>query len=572
MSRIQQLSPDLIKQIAAGEVIERPASVVKELVENAIDAGATLIEVDFEGGGSQRIQVKDNGSGIEMADLRLAFSTHATSKIKTWDDLNQLHTLGFRGEALASIGAVARVTLSSRPATQEHAYRILSHQDYRIEPCAHPLGTTVSVLDLFYNTPARKRFLKSERTERGHIIALMQRLALSREDVHFVLREQAKVLLDAQGEREARLQQIWGAALMAEALPIQGERDGMRVTGWVAKPTQTMPNDAQYVFLNGRVIRDRMVQHAMKEAYRDMLHGQRQAAYALWLTVPNEQFDANAHPNKFEVRWRYPQQLHALLYQNIRPHLRQHTRPQAHLPPAVPSAAPFAAAPSAFNAVTSASFRLPSSAPKSTPPLAAPSPQLEALPEPILGRAVAQLRGLFILAENQYGLVLVDMHAAHERILFERFKSAWESEALDAQTLLLPQNLPLSETLLDVLERHADLLMRFAYRWQWTAEGVVLHAVPAILARQAIELLMLFLEELQHFERSERLNAAVEALLSRLACHRAVRAHDALSLVEMNQLLRDLERTEAGNQCNHGRPTWVQLDEKQLNQFFLRGQ
>lgn len=586
MSHIQRLSPELINQIKAGEVIERPASVIKEVVENAIDANATQIEIDFEAGGGRLIKVKDNGYGIYPADLPLAFAPHATSKIRSLADLEVLDSLGFRGEALASISSVAKVILTSRHRDEAQAYQIKPHEGDAIYPAPHPVGTTVEIRDLFYNTPARKRFLKSERTERQQIIQLVQKLALSSEGLQITLKENGKIIGQYGGDLKQKMAVILGQDFLPEALEIQAESEGMRLTGWIGKPTFNHSNgEKQHIFLNGRMLKDKFIQHAIKEAFADFLHGGRFPIYVLYFELDPTLFDANAHPTKFEVRFRDGKGLHGFIYHSLRQVLRTETMPNL----TNYSASNYVSqnhSVSNFNGSeriniyeklggNHRSSDLDFNAPKALPNLfdAHKNHQETFLPVYPLGQAIACIQNIFILAENQKGLIIVDMHASHERILYEQFKSAWrENQSLTVQNLLMPIELNLDEALLNVAYEQQNDIQKLGYHYLIRPDGLTLTAIPALLKSGGTEVFITLLNELSQYPDSHLIEQKIDEILSTMACHRAVRAHDPLSITEMNALLRQIEATEASGQCNHGRPTWKQLTIDELGRFFLRGQ
>ena len=642
MPRIQQLPNSLINQIAAGEVIERPASVVKEIIENAIDAGATQIDIDIEDGGGKLIRVRDNGCGIHPDDLALAFATHATSKIRNLDDLEHISTLGFRGEALPSIASVSKTTLTSRAEGESSAWRISPHLGDAISPAAHPPGTTIEIRDLFYNTPARKKFLKSERTERQHIQQLVQNLALSHDGITIRLNNHGKPLGVYGGEGlAARIASVLGDDLLEQALPIDARAADMHLYGWVGLPTSaTNQPERQYFYINGRIIRDKIIAHAIRQAYQDMLYHGRHPVYVLYLDIAPEHIDVNAHPAKHEVRFRESRLTHDFLYSSLHHALRGNT-PAAAPRPENPAPPPEREAPAAARQQPlrySGDYRLkrPTTprralaesaayyqwaqniAPSpvhpggstSTNPTPSPSPMgggeqgYAPTPSPYtiggegngyaavaddyaaapvnddpaehpLGYALGQIHNIFILAQNARGLVIVDMHAAHERILYERLKSQLRARHPEVQRLLLPQSLAASPAHLDTLEQHRDWLQHLGFELEASADESRIHinAVPSLLKHAAVaEIVGDLLHELGEYPASIAIERLQDEILSRLSCHKAVRAHDSLTLPEMNQLLRDIETTPASGQCNHGRPTWVQLTTDDLGKYFMRGE
>lgn len=622
MPRIQQLPNSLINQIAAGEVIERPASVVKEIIENAIDAGATQIDIDIEDGGGKLIRVRDNGCGIHPDDLALAFATHATSKIRNLDDLEHITTLGFRGEALPSIASVSKTTLTSRAEGESSAWRISPHLGDAISPAAHPPGTTIEIRDLFYNTPARKKFLKSERTERQHIQQLVQNLALSHDGITIRLNNHGKPLGVYGGEGlAARIASVLGDDLLEQALPIDARAADMHLYGWVGLPTSaTNQPERQYFYINGRIIRDKIIAHAIRQAYQDMLYHGRHPVYVLYLDIAPEHIDVNAHPAKHEVRFRESRLTHDFLYSSLHHALRGNT-PAAAPRPENPAPPPEREAPAAARQQPlrySGDYRLerpttprralaesaayyqwaqniaPSPVPSPTgrgEQGYAPTPSLSptgggeqdyaAAPvngdpaEHPLGYALGQIHNIFILAQNTHGLIIVDMHAAHERILYERLKAQLRARHPEVQRLLLPQSLAATPAHLDTLAQHRDWLHRLGFDLEASADESRIHinAVPSLLKHAAVaEIVGDLLHELGEYPASIAIERLQDEILSRLSCHKAVRAHDSLTIPEMNHLLRDIETTPASGQCNHGRPTWVQLTTDELGKYFMRGE
>ena len=619
MPRIQQLPNSLINQIAAGEVIERPASVVKEIIENAIDAGATQIDIDIEDGGGKLIRVRDNGCGIHPDDLALAFATHATSKIRNLDDLEHITTLGFRGEALPSIASVSKTTLTSRAEGESSAWRISPHLGDAISPAAHPPGTTIEIRDLFYNTPARKKFLKSERTERQHIQQLVQNLALSHDGITIRLNNHGKPLGVYGGEGlAARIASVLGDDLLEQALPIDARAADMHLYGWVGLPTSaTNQPERQYFYINGRIIRDKIIAHAIRQAYQDMLYHGRHPVYVLYLDIAPEHIDVNAHPAKHEVRFRESRLTHDFLYSSLHHALRGNT-PAAAPRPENPALPPEREAPAAARQQPlrySGDYRLerPTTprralaesaayyqwaqniAPSpvhpggststnptpSPPPMGGGEQDYAAAPvnddqtEHPLGYALGQIHNIFILAQNARGLVIVDMHAAHERILYERLKAQLRARHPEVQRLLLPQSLAATPAHLDTLAQHRDWLHRLGFDLEASADESRIHinAVPSLLKHAAVaEIVGDLLHELGEYPASIAIERLQDEILSRLSCHKAVRAHDSLTIPEMNHLLRDIETTPASGQCNHGRPTWVQLTTDELGKYFMRGE
>jgi len=609
---IRPLPPELINQIAAGEVIERPASVVKELVENSIDAGARRIEVDIEQGGVRLIRVRDDGGGIPRDELPLAVASHATSKIGSFDDLERVSSMGFRGEALASVSSVARFSLTSRQAGDDSAWRIEVDggrmQDVR--PAQHPQGTTIEVRDLFYNVPARRKFLRAERTEFAHIDDLLKSLALAREGVDIRLSHNGKpvrLLKPARDENAAlaRVAEVLGPEFPGQALRVEHEAAGMRLSGWVGLPTASRSQaDQQYFYVNGRLVRDRIVAHAVRQAYADVLFHGRHPVFVLFLELDPAGVDVNVHPAKSEVRFREQRLIHDFLFRTLHEALAQ-TRAGAALPSTEIDAPASAGAVGAF-----IDHR----------PLASPSPSSSAMPAwpqqasqsrlnlgvrdqpladyatlfgasaasrpsplpagneadgdvPPLGYAIAQLKNIYVLAENAHGLVLVDMHAAHERITYEKLKNGRVTANLRSQMLLVPLSIAVSAKEAAAAEEHADALGEWGLELSRSGPGaVVVRRIPSLLeGADVAQLTRDVLGELAQHGSSRRLEELENELLSTMACHGSVRAGRRLGIPEMNALLREMEATERSGQCNHGRPTWVQLSLGELDKLFLRG-
>jgi DNA mismatch repair protein MutL len=596
MSRIHLLSPRLANQIAAGEVVERPASVVKELLENSLDAGSRWIEIDVEGGGARLIRVRDDGAGIAADELALSLSRHATSKIETLEDLESVASLGFRGEALASISSVSRLAITSNDGGTDSAAQRAeaegSDMAVQLKPAAHPRGTTVEVRDLFFNTPARRKFLRTEKTEFGHIEEVVKRQALSRYEVGFQLRHNGRLVhqlrsCDSAAERERRVASVCGPAFMEQALYFETEVGQLRLWGWVGLPTFSRSQaDLQYFFVNGRVIRDRLVAHAVRQAYRDVLYHGRHPAFVLYLELDAAGVDVNVHPTKHEVRFRDGRSVHDFIFRSLHRTLAE-VRPTGQQQP-VSMAVPAQQADVVQERLGWGSTAAvgPAAGVADRPPLQAygelyraasdaRSPLAETPPEevPPLGFALAQLQGIYILAENTSGLVLVDMHAAHERITYERMKLAQQHEGVRTQPLLVPVSVAVSAREADCADSHQALFARLGLSVERSGEeSLVLRAVPVALADSDVEqLLRDVLSDLITYGTSDRVEAHMDELLSTMACHGSVRANRRLSVPEMNALLRDMEETERSGQCNHGRPTWTQLSLDELDKLFLRG-
>jgi DNA mismatch repair protein MutL len=591
---IKVLPEQLIHQIAAGEVIERPASVIKELVENSIDAGARRIDIEIEDGGARLCRVRDDGAGINHDELGLALSRHATSKITTIDDLERVGTLGFRGEALPSIASVSRMRLASRTASDDMGYAISSDNGLLsdLEPTAHPIGTTVEVRDLFFNVPARRKFLRAERTESQHISRMIERLALASFERAFSLSIGRKHTLElpaasSQLDRERRVAQIVGEEFMANALYIQHEATGCKLTGWICQPTFARGQpDLQYFYLNGRMLRDRLASNAVRMGYRDVIFHGRHPAYVLFLELDPAQVDVNAHPAKLEVRFRDARHVHDFLFRSVERALRS---TYAGAPQAMAASAPASTASllgvnaardiwpargpgqATFGLRVAESTATNFAANDTTPFVAGESePRTEAPP---LGYAIAQLHGVYILSQAPDGLILVDMHAAHERTTYERMKAALQHGAVATQPLLMPLSMNVAPTEADAFEEHAATLRRAGLDVE-RAGPATLHvrALPAFLLHLGIEdLVRRVAADLVQHGTSRRVEEAMNEVLGTVACHGAVRANRLLTIPEMNALLREMERTVRSDQCVHGRPTWTYLSMADLDRLFLRG-
>ena len=630
MNRINLLSQRLANQIAAGEVVERPASVVKELLENSLDAGATRLEVDVEQGGVKLLRIRDDGAGIHKEDLALALSRHATSKIVELDDLESIASLGFRGEALASISSVSRLSMTSRSregSNEDTAWCVEAEgqeMEARITPAAHPAGTTVEVRDLFFNTPARRKFLKTEKTEFSRIDEVLKRMALSRFDVMFALNHNQRAihkLLPAttEAERARRVALVCGPAFVENSVFIEREAAGMRLWGWVSLPTFSRSQaDLQYFYVNGRIIRDKLVTHAVKQAYRDVLFHGRHPAYVLYFEMDPAGVDVNVHPTKHEVRFRDSRLVHDFLFSSLHKALAA-IQPQDRLPGAETLAG--AGLQQGFDAPQQSSLGLAENGQGSmqatswaersyTSGLAGEGSESTGQPRfagnfgssgsyinpnavrdqlahyadlndidgdkevPPLGFAIAQLHGIYILAQNKEGLIVVDMHAAHERITYESMKRACQNEELKTQPMLVPISIAVSRSEADCAESQQHVLQGLGLILERVAdESLVVRQIPSILRNADVEQLVRdVLSDVLEYGSSERVQAHQDELLSTMACHGSVRANRQLSLPEMNALLRDMEITERSGQCNHGRPTWVYQSLSQLDKLFLRGQ
>ncbi len=584
---IRQLPTQLVNQIAAGEVVERPASVLKELMENSLDAGATRIEVELSQGGVKLVRVRDNGVGIPAGELSLALARHATSKIASLEDLEHVASLGFRGEALPSIASVSQLELSSRTGEDDQGWSLRCEQGQVSppEPSAHARGTTVTVRELFFNTPARRKFLRTEKTEFGHTERVFKRIALGHFDVEFRLRHNQRDILHLPAAtddigRHRRIARVLGDVFADNSLPIQHDAVGLTLGGWLGLPTSSRSQpDMQYFYLNGRMIRDKLVTHAIRQAYNDVLFHGRHPAYLLFLSMDPGLVDVNAHPAKHEVRFRDGRLVHGFLHRAIESALSE-TRPGGD---------------AEIRAHTGAEILPLRSPPVTAPPAHQPglglkvreqigvyanlhAPALPALDTdrdtPPLGFALAQLSGVYILAQNADGLIIVDMHAAHERVAYERLKGQYQSGGLTAQPLLVPTSISVSESEADAAENHGDWFRSFGI--ELTRSGpdrLSLRQVPALLRDVDCEQLIRdVIADLCEQGTSARPEQRINETLATIACHGAIRANRRMTLEEMNALLREMERTERGDQCNHGRPTWTRLTMQELDRLFLRGQ
>jgi len=616
---IRDLPDELISQIAAGEVVERPASAVRELVDNALDAGATQVTLRLLAGGVRLIAVEDDGAGIPEDELHLALRRHATSKIANLHELESVATMGFRGEALAAIASVSEMALLSRPPGQASAF-LLDARSGELRPAARSQGTTVEVKELFFSTPARRKFLKSDATELAHCVQAVRRHALARPDVGFAiwhegrLVEQWRPALDANAADDAeawraalgrRLADVLGEDFLQQSVPVHRRLGGVEVTGWAGLPDAARSRaDQQYCYVNGRFVRDKVLAHAARSAYEDVLHGNRQPVYALYVQMDPQRVDVNVHPTKIEVRFRDSREVHQAVRHAIDDALaapraqqlqqQQQAAPQPAAPAALPmlgdiwSKQPLTPASQAQTAIKfenpqtghmvsdlGALWNPPAPAPAfQVPPTsvpAAPLPEENTWP---LGRAVAQLHGVYILAENAQGLVLVDMHAAHERIVYERLKAqVGEGRRMASQPLLIPATFAATPEEVATAEMQAETLAALGLEVvPFSARTLAVRTVPTTLAQgNAVELARSVLAELAAHDASTVLQRAHNEILATMACHGAVRAHRRLTLEEMNALLRQMEVTERSDQCNHGRPTWRQLSMKELDALFLRG-
>lgn len=631
--RIHKLDEVFASQIAAGEVVDRPSSVVKEALENALDAGATQVSIDIERGGTQLIRLVDNGAGIHKDDLSLAVTRHATSKVKTFDDLVHVTSLGFRGEALASIAAVSRLSIKSKTPDADSGWQIkVAGEDpstLKLEPTAHPVGTTLTVQDLFFNTPARRKFMRTERTEFQHIDEVVKKIALSRFDVSFKLNHNGKEVrnlsaIAEDGDPLERVRALMGPEFVANVLPLQGEAAGMQLQGWIAKPVYSRHQaDSQYFYINQRLVKDRALSHGVRRAYQDVLYGGRFPAFVVYLQLDPEVVDVNVHPTKEQVRFQDGRMVANFVFKQIHQTLAQTplskpvlevvaedttvTVTHRELPnnfshasgmaqaPAVPEniqqslsdwqqvqpmADSFEIAQRSHQERTAASGsnfaqelqqRLATS-----PPIAADMEETEqtvSTKAPPLGYALAQVHGVYLLAQNKDGLVIVDMHAAHERINYERMKRDYNDQGVVRQQLLVPVAVNVSEKEATCVEDNAVVFQQLGVSVQRQGpEKIVVREVPAILSQSdAAALVTDVISEWMSHETSSQIEQSVNDILSTMACHTSVRANRQLTVSEMNGLLRDIERTERSGQCNHGRPTWKQFSMTELDKLFLRG-
>ncbi|KZN15416.1 DNA mismatch repair endonuclease MutL [Marinomonas sp. TW1] len=649
MKRINLLSPRLANQIAAGEVVERPASVVKELLENSLDAGASQLDIDVEQGGVRRIKIRDNGVGIVKDDLSLALSRHATSKIVTLDDLEAVNTLGFRGEALASISSVSRMHLTSQAENESEAWRVEAEgkdMAAAVRPASHPQGTTIDVRDLFFNTPARRKFLRTEKTEFSHLEEVVKRLALSRYETGFRLSHNGKQVYDLrpvtdQLHAEHRLATLLGKKFIENSLTLDVEAAGLRLWGWIGLPTFSRSQaDLQYFFVNGRVVKDKLVAHAVRQAYRDVLYNGRHPTFVLYLELDPSTVDVNVHPTKHEVRFRDGRLVHDFLFSRIHKAIAD-VRPESDSAPtgvadsqqgsvssigaiSEQSALPLANRPAASSMDWMRQTGYQSGAQVSSPNPSGDSirSQLDGMQRlsgyagdfaqsgsqvteeidpdtgeiktvtmaqsaspfhhvaendyqkvPPLGYAVAQIHGVYILSESEQGLIVVDMHAAHERIVYERMKNAFYEKNIATQPLLVPINISVSQSEADLVEENGQVFKAFGFNVERTGlESVMVREVPIILIRGDVENLVRdVISDLSTNGVSDLLESRANELMASMACHGAVRANRKLTIEEMNSLLRDMEVTERSGQCNHGRPTWAYLSMSDLDKLFLRG-
>ena len=604
--RIHQMPHQLINQIAAGEVVERPSSVIKELLENSLDAEATKIDIDIEQGGVKLIRIADNGSGIYKDDMSLALSRHATSKIRNLDDLEHVNSLGFRGEAVPSIASISRLTITS--ATDgESGWQVKgdgSEKEIEQQPAAHKKGTTIEVRDLFFNVPARRKFLKTEKTEFKHLDDVVKRIALSRFDISLSLSHnrksvrQFRAASDKAGE-EKRIAEVCGKAFIDQSVYLEHEapglNGGLKIRGWIALPTFSRSQaDLQYFYVNGRMVKDRVITHAIRQAYQDVLYHGRHPAYILYFDLDPVLVDVNAHPTKSEVRFRESRTVHDFLFRaihdaiaKIKPEstaFQAQAMPQGSGPgfgsPPVATSSNFAqgyqprqsAMSLAVEEQIAAYSQLASS--QSRAQLSELETSTDDNSYPPLGYAKAQIHGIFILAENRDGLVIVDMHAAHERITYERLKQAYDGEGISSQPLLVPIDVDVSEKEAEVVENEQGFFKEIGLEVDRSGpQSVRIRQIPLLLNKTNAEsILRDVLSDYAVHGRSERIANKMNEVLGTMACHGSVRANRQLTIPEMNALLRDMENTERSGQCNHGRPTWVQMNVSQIDKLFMRGQ
>ena len=604
MKPIQQLSSHLINQIAAGEVIERPASVLKELLENALDAGATKILVELDQGGISTIRVTDDGHGIPKDELLLALARHATSKISSLEDLEQITSLGFRGEALPSIASISKFKISSNTDTDNNAGWSLATEGGEfsddLEPARQECGTSVEVKDIFYNIPARKKFLRTERTELQHCEAVLRKIALSRFDVTLTAKHNGRDSFDFRSvntdqDRTYRLGKICGRQFSEQSIYLENAAQDVNIKGWISLPTFSRSQaDLQYFYVNGRVIRDKVISHAIKQAYKDVLYHGRFPAFALFLEIDPTQVDVNAHPTKHEVRFRQARYIHDFIRHTIGKAIAE-TMPKVEQQAAqqyrevvddyIRAAQANSALPQNENPnVASHTHGHVQETDADYATATLPDPILDANTSetkshtaeqaPPLGYAIAQLHGIYILAQNANGLIIVDMHAAHERIVYEQLKQQHQQGELATQPLLMPITLNVSQQDAELAQQHQELFSKFGFQIErFGNESIVVREIPSFLQQGDVnELIRDVLADLNMFGSSEKLEQANNQLLSTMACYGSVRAHRKLTITEMNALLREMETTERSAQCNHGRPTWVQLSVEQLDKLFKRGQ
>ncbi len=577
MGNIRILPDLLVSQIAAGEVVERPASALKELMENSIDSGASEISVILREGGTKQIRIIDNGAGIDKEDLQLALVRHATSKIFTLDDLDSVKSLGFRGEALASISAISRLELSSRRKDSPHAWKI--SVDGEVIPSAGGFGTTVEVSDIYYNTPARRKFLKSPQTEYAQCAEVFRRIAISSPGIAFSLQHNGRMQWQLKASTlEGRIADLLGESFAAASFRVEDSSSGISIRGLAAKPSHTS-REEQFFFVNGRYVRDKLLLHAVKQAYQDVLHHQMHPSFALFLTIDPSEIDVNVHPAKTEIRFRESRAVHQFVFHALN---RRLSAPLNESPPSI--AAATASLSSRFPVERMPVQRMPV---QNSMEFGVPQPtdfyeRISALPveapaqarqEPPLGFAIGQLSGIYILSQNSDGLIVVDMHAAHERVVYEKLKKAMDESSVPVQPLLIPATFSATPAECDALERFGHLLPEMGFEIAPLSPSMlIVRAIPALLkGADAIRLARSVLNELETCGSDKSTEAIRNEILATMACHGSVRANRMLSIPEMNALLRDMEETERSGQCNHGRPTWFQMPLEELDRMFMRG-
>jgi DNA mismatch repair protein MutL len=601
MQRITLLNPQLANQIAAGEVIERPASVIKELVENSLDAAATRIDVEIEQGGTGLIRIRDDGYGIHKDDLILALSRHATSKIGSLDDLEHIASFGFRGEALASISSVSRFKLSSRTEEHSHGWQVEIHgrePEVSHTPIAHPVGTTIEVRDIFYNTPARRKFLKSEQTEFNHIQEVVRRIGMSVFTASLNLKHNQKLILQLPiakniDEKAERIAKICGREFIEQSLYLDTESHDMQLSGWFGLPTfSRSQTDLQYIYINGRMVRDKVIAQAVRQAYHDVLFGGRQPAYVLYLNCDPANIDVNVHPAKNEVRFRDSRMIFDFVFRSVQRLLKETKPTSTPMPTSSPTIQPtynnypqqsqidlyktLISSPTVETtteitpSIVDTTNRIIDKA-KSTAnhvqPLVSPEPSH------VLGFALAQLKGVYILAQNEKGLVLVDMHAAHERIGYEKLKQQFDTKNILTQQLLIPVAVSVNETDAEFIDQQKAIFESLGFTLERMGPEIIsVRAIPLLLKNADISVLIKDIaSDLKEHPTTNRIQERIYELLGTMACHQAIRANRQLTLPEMNAILRQMEVTDHSNQCNHGRPTWTELSLQDLDKIFLRG-
>lgn len=563
MASIKILPDLLVSQIAAGEVVERPASALKELLENSIDSGATSIAVQLQEGGTKLIRVADNGTGIARDELSLALTRHATSKIASLEELHSVKSLGFRGEALAAIAAVSKLELSSRKMEQAHGWKI-GAGSHEPEPASGGIGTTVEAADIYFNTPARRKFLKSAATELSHCLDVFRRIALSAPHVGFTLQHNGKTLLQLMpASLEIRIADILGETFGSAAFPVDEASSGLAIRGLAARPSySSSARDEQFFFVNGRFVRDKLLNHALKQAYQDVLHHQMHPAYALFLSISPEEIDVNVHPAKTEIRFRESRAVHQFVFHALEKKLSAPAAAVQEIPAGVREARAFHPVQRSMDLGTSQPFY---------EKLFEKPAEPEAPSDFPLGFAIGQLSGIYILAQNSDGLIVVDMHAAHERIVYEKLKGAAGGFAM--QPLLVPATFSPTPLEYEAAQNNREQLMELGFDIAPLSPSMlIVRALPALLeAADAEKLSRAVLKEIGEFGAARTLTEKRNELLATMACHGAVRAKRTLTIHEMNALLRDMEETERSGQCNHGRPTWFRMTLAEIDKLFLRG-